>query len=120
MLGPVKISKVPILAALVVIALLTFDHAPCEIPFLFALRSAKEVGTVTGSSDAAVGAFAPVLALATFFHVYLDPVLRHFTDTPLAVEVALGLVQVAPILVAPCATVGVRMEVTNSAAIKAI
>ena len=96
MLGPVKISKVPIFAALVVIAALTFDHAACEIPFRFAFKSENDVGKVTGCT----GAFAVGLAAATFFHVYLDPVLRHFTDTPLAVEIALGLLQGLPILVA--------------------
>jgi hypothetical protein len=95
----VKISKVPIFAALVVIAALTFDHTAWEIPFRLAFKSENEVGNVTGCAGAIV-AFEVGLAAATFFHVYLDPVLRHFTDTPLAIEIALGLLQGLPILVA--------------------
>ena len=60
-----------------------------------ATRSAKLVGNA-----------AELLAVATLFQVYLFPVFKHLTETPLIVDVALICLHAEPIFVAACAPAG--------------
>ena len=86
-------SKLPTFDVFLAIDWFTFVHAAWDIPLRLATRSEKLVGKA-----------AEVLEAATFFQVYLFPVFKHFTATPLTVDVAFGCLQVAPIFVAAFAT----------------
>ena len=88
-------SKLPTFDVFLAIDWFTFVHAAWDIPLRLATRSEKLVGKA-----------AEVLEAATFFQVYLFLVFKHFTATPLTVDVAFGCLQVAPIFVAACAPVG--------------
>ena len=86
-------SKVPTFDVFLAMDWFTFVHAAWEIPLRLATRSEKFVGKA-----------AEVLAAATFFQVYLFPVFKHITATPLTAALAFGCLQVAPIFVAAFAT----------------
>ena len=88
-------SKVPTFDVFLAMDWFTFVHAAWDIPLRLATRSEKLVGKA-----------AEVLVAATFFQMYLFPVFKHFTATPLTVDVAFSCLQVAPIFVAACAPVG--------------
>jgi hypothetical protein len=94
-------SKVPTFDVFLAMDWFTFVQAAWEIPLRLATRSEKLVGKA-----------AEVLAAATFFQVYLFPVFKHLTGTAFTVEVAFGCLHVAPILVAPCALVGITSVAT--------